>query len=379
MHRWSALIVCLLWASSPWAAAPWQRTSPAEAGMSVGPLEAMREYLSTSKTNFHAVLIAKGDRLVFEGYFPGRDASWGDDHGVVDFDAETLHDIRSVSKSVTALLLGIAVAEKAIDGIDQPLVDYFRDIDLPDRDAKRRILLRHALGMSAGLEWDESLPYSDPRNSEIRMATSDDPLAYVLTRPLIASSGERFNYNGGLTELLAAVIERATGDDIEAYARSRFFPILGIEHVEWMRHAAGPAAASGLRLTGRDFLKIGYLVLKEGRWGDVQVVSRDWVRSITQRRMDVAGTLYDVGYGYQWWMVRYRTPDRVIDVTLARGNGGQRLFVVPELDLVVATLAGYYNTGEATLLTQGLMTRFILPSLGIEDATLARAETTRTQ
>ena len=173
-------------------------------------------------------------------------------------------------------LVGIAVDSGAIRSLDAPLLDYFpeyADLQVPER---RQITLRHALTMSAGFDWNEDVSYRDPKNDETAMDRSADPLRYVLSRPIVAPPGTLWRYNGGTTQLLGAIVQRATKQPLADYARAVLFEPLGITDVEWLGRLAGlPSAASGLRLRPRDLAKFGSLYLHGGQWNGHQVVPRE--------------------------------------------------------------------------------------------------------
>jgi CubicO group peptidase (beta-lactamase class C family) len=288
---------------------------------------------------------------------------------VVRFDRETLHDMRSTTKSMVSALVGIAIGNGSIRGVDAPVVDLLPEHTIADREAKRSILLRHVLTMTAGLEWDESMPYTDPRNSEIQMIRSGDPIGYVLSRQLIAEPGSQFNYNGGLTELLAAVVRHATGKSLEEFAKEQLFAPLGIERFEWRRHANGlPSAASGLRLRPVDLAKFGYLYLNRGQWNGRQILLASWVDQSLREHW----TAQHFGYGYQWWVPRFTANGKPIEAFNTRGNGGQCAFVFPTLGLVVVTTAGNYNQfqGGRQLIPHRLIAEYVLPSAGVENVEL---------
>jgi CubicO group peptidase (beta-lactamase class C family) len=258
-----------------------ERGSPAAAELDPLALERLSEDIRAGKyPGIHSVLILRDGKLVREDYFEGEDERRGDSLGTVRFDADTLHDARSVTKSVVSALFGAAMAEGAIDDIDTPLLDYFpeyADLRTPERMAIR---LRHVLSMTSGIQWDESSrPYGDPLNSESAMDRAADPYRYVLEQPLSTEPGATWEYSGGDTMLLSRIIERATGEDLEAFARRALFKPLGIERYEWLRYPGGaPIAASGLRLLPRDMARIGQMYLDAGRWRDTQVLPPSWVR-----------------------------------------------------------------------------------------------------
>src|ERR671915_574204 len=277
----------------------------------------------------HAILIERDGRLIYEEYFDGFDERWGQPLGRVSMTRETKHDLRSITKSVVSALAGIAVGTGAIKSLDQPVVERFPEypeLNTPDR---RRVTLGHVLGMTSGLQWNEEVPYNDPRNDEIRMTRDSQPLHYALSRPFATDPGADFRYNGGLTQVIAAVIERATGASLEDYARTRLFEPLGITDVEWVGDLAGmPSAASGLRLRPRDLAKFGSLYLHGGRWRGRQVVPADWVRESTRRQFafrsapDLPGRL---GSGSRGWYSCSPTPAGLVEAPTAVGNGQQRV------------------------------------------------------
>lgn len=294
----------------------------------------------------HSIIAMRGGETVAEWYFEGEDEGRGTPLGVVKFGPETLHDLRSVTKSVVALLVGIAVDEGAIKSLDAPVLDYFpeyADLQTPEL---RAITLRHLLIMGSGLHWDEdTYAYNDPRNSETAMDAARDPYRYVLSQPIEAAPGARFKYSGGDVALMAAVLERATGTPLDDYAQAKLFRPLGIGRVEWHRNSKGaPYAASGLRLRPRDMAKLGRMMLQDGRWEGRQVVPAAWVRTSIQPHARVdADPKCGVRYGYFWWLQAgcQLTPPQ--PWAAAVGNGGQRIAVVPELDVVIVTTAGLYN------------------------------------
>jgi len=305
----------------------------------------------------HAILIERRGHLVYEAYFDGFDERWGQQLGRVAMTAATKHDLRSVTKSVVSALAGIALRAGTIPSLDQSVVHWFPEYPELNTPERRRVTLAHVLSMTSGLRWDEAVPYTDPRNDEIRMTRDSQPLRYALSPPFAFDPAADFNYNGGLTQVMAAVIERATKTPIEDYARAQLFEPLGITDVEWLGDLAGmPAAASGLRLRPRDLAKFGSLYLHGGRWGGKQVLPEDWVARSTRRQFRFqprteAEAGGEFGYGYFWWYSCYPTAAGLIEARTAVGNGNQRVFVLPGLDMVVTILAGRYNdfTTGATL------------------------------
>jgi len=338
----------------------WAVAAPASMGFDPDRLCALVPRLEAwTEADIHAVLVVRHGTLVFEHYFAGADERWGTSLGNVTYASDVRHDARSITKSVTALVLGITLGRGMIKGdLDTPVFDLlpeYADLRTPE---KARITLRHLLTMSAGLEWDESIPYSDPRNSEIQMDFAPDPVRFVLSRPVAVPAGEVYNYSGGSATLIAAILKRATRRSLDAQARNLLFAPLGITDVEWIRDPSGePYAASGLRLRPRDFAKIGQLVLAEGVWQGNQVVPAEFMRQATASQINGQGLYF---YGYQFWLGRSLVDGHEIDWVAAVGLGGQRIFIVPALDLVAVVNAGLYRSELQGWVPLVLLNRYVL-------------------
>lgn len=292
--------------------------------------------------NLHTVFIARQGRRVFEYHGQGPDERWGTPLGTVRFDADSLHDLRSVSKSIVGLLYGIALQRGLVPALDTPLLDAFPAYaDLARDERRREIRVVHALNMTLGLEWNEDLPYSDPNNSEIAMERSPDRCRYVLERPIVATPGQRWRYSGGATALLGQLIARGAGQPLLAFAQDTLFIPLGITQAEWTPGLDGnAAAASGLRLSAADLARIGQLLLQRGSWNGRGVVPAEWIAaSLTPQALAFDG----LRYGHHW----YIAPRRGGGATwMALGLGGQRLVVMPELELVYVIQMGNYQRAD---------------------------------
>jgi CubicO group peptidase (beta-lactamase class C family) len=340
----------------------WQRISPVEAGFLPNMVEKLDDGVRTKEfDNLHAVIVARGGKLVLERYYEGEDRrTRGPALGTVKFGPEVKHDLRSVTKSIVGLLYGLALADGKVPDLDQSLVGQFPAYEDLAADPKRgRMTVRHALSMTLGTEWDEGLPYSDPRNSETAMDRAPDRYRYVLERPMVAEPGTQWNYNGGATAVLAKLISRGTEQPLLDYARETLFEPLGITDVEWVADSGGePFAASGLRMRPRDLAKIGQLVLDRGAWGESQLVPSEWLDQSFTPRVQAS---HHREYGYQWWLGKLRHNDQ--PWIGAFGNGGQRLFIVPSLELVVVITAGNYNKPGTWKLPVAVVSKVILPAV----------------
>ncbi|SFI94101.1 serine hydrolase domain-containing protein [Bradyrhizobium sp. Gha] len=343
----------------------WEIASPDSVGMDAAKLCAIAPRLAQRATAVHSVVVIRHGKLVFEQYFPGYDEPWGQPDGQYEFAATTKHDMRSVSKSVTSLLVGIAIDRKLIAGIDEPVLKFFPDYAAVKQPGWDAITLRHLLTMSSGFKWDEARAWTDPDNDEPHLVTEPDSLGYILSRPIAAPPDTLWTYSGGGTELLGNIIERVSKQPLEAFAREALFQPLGIADLEWKPFKNGKiAAAAGLRLRPRDAAKIGQLVLNRGAWKGQHIVSTDWIaQSVTPRFQAVGyfgGTLF---YGYQWWMGRSLAGGKEIKWVAAFGWGGQRLFIVPELDLVMMTSAAQYGQPKEGLAAMDILSNIVIPSV----------------
>ena len=332
----------------------------------IGPrLEALKE------ANAHSVVITRHGRLVYEHYLTGNDERLGMSLSEVNFNVGTKHDIRSISKSVTSLLVGIALDRGLITDLDAPVFSFFPeygDLRTPEKD---RMTLRHLLTMSSGLAWDEtSVAFTNPLNTYSQMEIAPRADHFVLAQPLAAPPGTVFNYNSGGAELLGLILRKVSGKRLTEFAKETLFDPLGIEDWEWEGSSGfNPAAASGLRLRPRDLAKIGQLVLERGKWHGRQIVSSSWIEDSTTPRLsgdDAAMMFYRpegiTSYGYLWWLGRFPPEHPERDMIAGGGYGGQRVFILPSLDVVVVTTAGLYGDKASGLTALTTLNEFVFPA-----------------
>lgn len=343
----------------------WSIATPESVGLDGARLCAIAARMKETEANVHAVVIVRHGRLVFEQYFSGPDEQW-DVAGRYDHDATTKHDMRSASKSVISLLVGIAIDRKLIASADEPIVKFFpeySDLKSPGWD---QITLRHLLTMSSGIQWDENRGWNDPKNDEPHLASEADPIRYILSKPIAKPPDAVWTYNGGGTDLLGHILERVSSKPLEAFAREVLFQPLGITDFEWRNYPANGkiAPAVGLRLRPRDAAKIGQMVLNRGTWNGKQIVSPEWIDQSVRPRFQAIGYFSGLFfYGQQWWLGRSIAQGNEVKWIAAMGSGGQRIFVVPERDLVVMTTSGLYfqpRQGDGAL---DMMANYILPSV----------------
>jgi CubicO group peptidase (beta-lactamase class C family) len=245
-----------------------------------------------------------------------------------------LHTMQSVTKTVTSVVIGAATARKEFPPLDTPIMKFFdaaKVANLDDR--KRRITIRHLLTMTAGLDWNEDLPYADPNNAASLMEASFDWVQFTIGRPMAQEPGAAFKYSSGATQLLSHIFRTATGKDVEEYAERHLFAPLGIERYFWKRSPSGLIdTEGGLYLKPHDAAKIAYLFLRNGVWDGKPIVHPDWVQASLAPSVTVSPD--GVKYGFKWWLYPYGKDGKQM-AWGGSGLGGQRPIVFPEYDLLV--------------------------------------------
>lgn len=321
-----ALVACIGCSSDPkW---DWPTSTPEEQGMNSGAIEAAYQYAFQPGKHTQGVVVIRHGVLVSERYEDGRDAksygaSW------------------SMAKSFTSALVGIAIHEGKISGVDKKLSDYYPSWKA---DARNQISIEHVLHMSTGLMWDEDYVIEHATTSDVvhLVFTTDDPLQYVVDKPAEFPPDSMFEYSSGNTLLLSGVLQQATGKRAGDYAQDKLFSKLDIEGAQWWR-AKGDKGETltycCLDMTSRDYARFGLLYLQHGMFNGEQVVPADWV----DKSMQPAPTF--AGYGYQWWLRNANDPDLAslpADLFFADGHDGQFIYVIPSLDLIVVR-NGHYD------------------------------------
>jgi len=313
----------------------------------------------------HSLIIIHNDNIVLEEYFHG-------------WTRHMLHGCNSITKSLTSALIGIAIDQGLINGVDDKLLTFFPrydDIENPD-ERKQLITLEHVLSMSAGFQWDEtSTLYTDregkfnPENDAIKMVLSSDWIKYVLDLPMSAEPGTKFVYNSGCSHLLSAIIENTTGQSAEYFAKENLFNRLGITEWVWEADPNGITTTGwGLYLHPVNMAMFGYLYLNNGRLNGEQIVPEAWVKESTAKHIKWVCNEFFGDYGYQWWRFRGKAVEDYLetnDLFYAWGYLGQYIFIIPHLNMVVVTTAGNFNKADAAY---NILFDFILPAVnyGIE-------------
>lgn len=286
----------------------WETSTLAAEGMEPASIQAAYEEILKSDMLTHGILIVRHGKLVDETYF-------------APYSRDVALNVHSCTKSIVSILTGIALEEGYLTSLDQRVVDFFPETSIKNLDdAKRRITLRHLLTMSPGLAVN---------HPDEAMRRSADWGRYAVGLPMIDEPGRKFNYSDATAHLMGIVLQKAIGTSLEEYARKKLFDPLGIQ-VSWPRDPQGYSLGCGeINMTMRDMAKIGYLVLRRGKWGDRQIVGENWVRESTARHIDNGRH----GYGYYWWLGE--------NGFYASGAGEQTINVLPFFDTVMVCANGY--------------------------------------
>ena len=340
--------------------ADWPKASTAESGLSEAKLRSMEAAIRAEEfTKIGSVLIARHGKLAYEGYFDG--------------DVTTLRNTRSATKSITDVLVGIAIGEGKLTGVDARVLSLLperaRKIQNPDP-RKASITVEDFLTMSSCLECDDWNDAS--RGNEERMYLVEDWTQFILDLPIRGRMhggeqveappyGRYFSYCTGGVFALSEVLEKATGMRTDRYAQQKLFSPLGITNVQWAYSPMNvPMTGGGLLLTSRDLLKIGQLYLDGGRWQGTRVLNESWVRTSTRPHARIDES---TEYGYLWWLKSFKRGENSYPTFFMTGNGGNKVVAIPKLDMVVVITSTNYNTRGMHEQTEKILTDYVLASI----------------
>ena len=334
----------------------WRTSTPEGQGLKSDVLQAFSDELASRELGYiDDMLIIRNGYLVFsESYENDYDSLYKATNTAPGqynyFDTDwhpyyqkgKLHTMQSVSKSITSLLIGIAIDNELISNENELILPYFEKFDLSGMDDRwSKMTLKHVLTMTTGISWDEStIPYTDPNNSCAGMESSSDWIQFVLDQPMTAEPGQIYVYNSGATMLLAYILEQTTGMEVEDYCYQNLFKPLNIEKYYWKRTPKGLAdTEGGLYLLPEDLAKIAYLVLNDGVWKNDQIVSKAWIDISVQRHVNTYyPSIRSYRYGYKWWILPYANEENFAIAGL--GLGGQRPIIIPEYG-IIAVFTGW--------------------------------------
>jgi CubicO group peptidase (beta-lactamase class C family) len=328
----------------------WKTDPPEAQGMDSTVLAKIDDYIADAFPTLLSLLIVRHGSLVFEHYYQGCHA--GDSVNV-----------KSVTKSIVSSLVGIALREHSLASLDQRLMEFFpRDFPAGGDPRKRAITLRHLLTLRSGLSWAESSAESLPA-----LFASDNWVRHGLSLPLVYAPGEVFAYSTLDVHLLSAVLTQVTGMSTLAFANRSLLGPLGSRATAWATDPQGNSiGGSELYLTPRDLAKVGYLYLRRGRWEDTLLIQEEYLEASTCTQVFPGGSVVVPDtYGYLWWVSTVGPYASFYAI----GYGGQTIYVIPALDVVLITTARWdvpadLGAGPRTfLLVHDLAEQFVLPAV----------------
>lgn len=283
--------------------------------------------------NVESLIVYSQDKIVFEKYYNG-------------FSKDSLHHIQSQTKSIVALLMGIAIDKGFVKSENEPVSKFYPKYFIGTDQLKSTVTIRDLLTMSAGFEWEKMIPFNDPNNDNANMFRSNNWLSYAVNKPMAYKPFTQFNYNSGCPMIVAGIIEKATSMKLDQFAEKYLFAPLGIKTYYWLKDSTGFChAGGGLHLLPADIMKIGVVVLNGGVWKQIQVVSESWLQKCTTGYLS---TSFDIStYGYFWWIREMKLKNgKTVKVISAEGAGGQRLYIFPKYKLLVTFTERNYNTPQ---------------------------------
>lgn len=348
--------------STPVRAAPqWVAAPPQGQGLSPEALSALDAVVRAGTfERITSVLIARHGRLVHETYF--------DEAG-----AEARRNTRSVTKTVTAMLVGAAIAEGDIPDARAPVMPFIAawgPFDNPDP-RKAAITVEDLLTMSSLLECDDDNSFS--RGNEERMYLIENWVKFAfdlpvrgfpawVPKPADQPYGRAFSYCTAGVTTLGAVVQSATGEPLQAFAQRTLFTPLGIEAPEWQTSPTGLAqGGGGLGLRSRDLLALGQLLLNHGRWDGRQVLPESWARAMVAPHARVDDRRGD--YGYLTWLPTYTVGGKAHAAWAMAGTGGNKVVIVPDLDAVVVVTTENYGVRNPHALADRLISDHALAAI----------------
>lgn len=307
--------------------------------------------LNDELPNTHSVLVSKNGKLIYEKNFDA-------------FTSSIPQDLRSASKSISSAVMGIAIDQSIIDNVEQPLFNYLpTDYQKYKEGLKAKIDIKSLLTMSSGLDADDYAANGKSQASEGQYQNSEDWLITVLEASMINPPNSKANYGSANPFLLGLILDSALSEPLEMFMDKMLFQKLGIDNYIIQSDINGkPYFGGGMYMCASDMMKFGELFLKNGRYGNETIISQQWIKNSFNDYRKLENVPEQNGYGYLWWHHAYKINGKLIESIEARGNGGQYIFVVPELDVVVAITSGNFRSGK-TQQPEFILEKYILPAI----------------
>jgi CubicO group peptidase (beta-lactamase class C family) len=345
----------------------WEYTSFSEEGLNPTRFELLKKHIHDGTfKNVDSLVVVKAGKILIEEYFN-------------DFDRNTLHEIRSATKSIGSALMGIAIDHDYVSGIQDKLYSYF-----PNRKPfknwdvrKNDITIEHVLNMTTGFDSNDMSNSSEGNESNLIQAA--DIIQFMLDLPMVKDPGKQWAYSTGSAHLIGAIIENAADISVQEFARSFLFEPLHITRYRWNTAGGIAHTGGGFWMLPLDMAKFGQLYLNKGFWKGKEIISKEWIDESIKTNIKVAKDLNDLGlgfltkvakdlgHGFLWWKRTFHIDSRPFSAIAAQGNGENYIFVFPDEELVVVLTGSMYNSISGLVQTSKLMNEYILPAV-IQDA-----------
>ncbi len=326
----------------------WEYTSLSAEGLDPTRFELLKARIQDGTfKSVDGIVVVKDGKILVEEYFH-------------DHDRHKLHEIRSATKSIGSALMGIAIDQGYVTGAQDKLYSYFQERQ-PFKnwdERKNDITVEDVLNMTTGLDCDDMDGASAGNESNVLQAT--DIVRFMLDLPLVHGPGEHWAYCTGSTHLIGAVIESATGMSVQEFAEIHLLEPLNITQSKWNTAGGIAHTGGGFRMRSIDMAKFGQLYLTKGRWHGQKIISEEWINRSGMTPVEVTS---DFGYGYLWWKRVFKVDGRPIRSLCAQGNGGNHIFVLPDLGLVVVLAGSAYGEIYGPAQTSMMMSKYILPAV----------------
>ncbi|MEZ4859192.1 MAG: serine hydrolase [Flavobacteriaceae bacterium] len=305
--------------------------------------------LKDSLPNTHAVLISKNGKIIYENYFDG-------------YNSEIPHDTRSASKSISSAIVGIAKDKLLFNNVDQSIFEFVpKEYQIYKDSLKRKIDIKSLLTMSSGLDAVDFGINRKSVASEDNYQPTQDWTKTILQAPMINEPNTHANYGSANPYLLGVAMDSLVSEPLELFMDKNLFQKLGISNYIIQTDMTGrPYFGGGMYLTPRDMMKFGELYLNKGKWNGKQILSENWIENTFKNYRILENTFNKNGYGYLWWHYNYEFNGNSIESVEARGAGGQYIFVLSKLEMVVVITSGNYRNGK-TQQPELILEKYILP------------------
>lgn len=358
--------------STTQAYAPWQAGTPEDAGFHQEAIATLVDELREGQHGAvdHLLLIRDGRKVVDERFHPTAygtliDQSGSSPRPIHDYSnpawhpykrGTELHTMQSVTKSVTSIGIGMALATGDIPDVTVPVHTYLDGVEINDDPRWAKLTLFDLLTMQSGIDWTPpagSFGYT-PEHPTLQMENSDQWLPFITARPMRTAPGTQFEYVDGASVLIGHILHRAVGERVDTYLKRRLFDPLGIKEWFWKTSPAGEAdTEGGLYLTAQGLARIGVLFLDQGRWNGTQILSSDWVTESTYPHVPNTSSESTIAYGYQWWIRKHENGK--VQAFGAFGFGGQILFIDRETRTIAVFLGWDNSVNTAALFADRIL------------------------